>query len=265
MFVNLNFNFDGQDSIYKGLAVVRTGESGLIELPFGITQAPIEEKLKSIDEPFFYGIERSPITFPLTFAILDESIKWNDEKRLDIVNWLFQSDYKPFISEDHPDIEYYIMAVSDSKFFTNGIEQGYVTISFRMMTPFAYTVTQYDGTPYEITQTDNIIELENLSNIRDYYYYPIFEFTLTGDSTDVTFRNLSDGGRELTFAGLNQGETIYIDNKRCEVISDTGLPRISKCNRKWFRLTTGVNRVMVVTNGTGGANLTVEMKFPINF
>jgi hypothetical protein len=132
-----------------------------------------------------------------------------------------------------------------------------------MMTPFAYTVTQQEF--YEIDQTDNIIELENRSNINNYYYYPIFEFTLTGDSTDVIFRNLSDGGRELTFTGLNQGETIYIDNMRGEIISSTGLPRLSKCNRKWFRLTTGVNRIQIITNGTGGINLTTEMKFPINF
>jgi phage-related protein len=260
MFQELDFEYDGIKGSDKGLSLVKINSDNIFS--FGTNQSIIEEKIKTIDEPFFHGISRDPITFPLTFAILDNELRWDFEKRGEIVQWLFQSDYKPFISADNPSICYYIMAVGENERWDNGIQQGYVTISFRMMTPYAYTIKSEEY--YEISQTENI-NLINRSNIKDYKYYPVIEFTLTGGATDITFKNLNDGGRELTFTGLNTGETIYIDNKRGEIISSTGSPRLSKCNRKWLNLVYGVNRIQVTVNNNGGASINVGMQFPLNF
>jgi len=263
-FLGCDFLYDNQKGSDFGLSIVTIGSNDGLS-SFGTNQSIIEQKLKTIDEPFFQGVSREPITIPLTFAILDNTVKWDYEKRSQIVNWLFQSDYKEFISEDNDSICYYLLATGESQRWDNGINNGYITISFRMRTPYAYTLKQEEK--YEITQDNNVIELVNRSNIRDYRYYPIFEFIMPTDATSISFQNLSDGGKEINFTGLNGGEIIYLNNKTGEIISSTGLLRLSSCNRKWFYLTYGVNRVKVVCDGTGTneIDLTVSMQFPVNF
>lgn len=260
MFQEIDFIYDNIESKDMGLALVKVNDDNMI--PFGTSQSIIETKLKGLDTPLFHGIERSPIQFPLTFAIIDNDIKWDYDKRQEIVNWLFQSDYKPFISADNPSIQYFLMAVGESQRWDNGIQQGYVTINFRMMSPYCYTIRQYEH--YEIEQTGTIIELVNRSNIKDYKYYPILEFE-NNDSTEISFQNLTDGGRILSFNSLTSGETIYVDNEHGDIISSTGQSRYLKCNRNWLKLVEGVNRIKVNANNSGKVNLNVEMIFPMNF
>lgn len=245
MFISTDFTYNGISSTDMHLLVSNVNNSGLLEVPFGVSQSINEEKIKGRLIPYKYGINREPLSFTVTLC-LEDNYKWDDDFRKSVVQWLFQEDYAPFISDDHPDIVYYCIPTGDVKRYDNWLQQGYTTITFRCDAPWGWSypqaVADYDFSDLTTPQT---IQLANDSNIVK-YYYPEVQIEVTSSMT-VTLKNITDAGREFTFTGLQVGERVYINNAMQEIVSSLTpvTYRLGNFNKNWLRLVPGVNYIEI--------------------
>lgn len=229
------------------------------ESPFATGREIIEQSTSRRQAPFFYRTKLSPLTFTLTLALIDD--KWTPEKLYEIGNWLFKEDYREFITDDYIGKRYLVMATSNCPVYTNGNEDGYITVEFRNKYPYALSPIYIDNYDLSSNPTTTTIIMENKSNIGVSYYHPEIQIQLQGASTGFTLQNLSDGGKSMTFSQLDVGETLYIDCDKKILISDaTGSPnRLGKMTGDFFRLTQGQNSIKV----TGNVTIQTRMSYPI--
>jgi len=253
MFFDTDFIYDGQESINMGVSIIRL-EGGLIESST-LKQQIIEEKINSKDIPVFYGVSRDVLTFPIVITKLDEDGIFTYEDRVRILRWLCKGEYKEFASKDSP-IVYYVL-FDEVKKTSNVLSQGYITLNVRLNAPYGFSPIQIEEHDLYDNTTTEIIELENNSNIID-FYYPEIEFTVT-EGTSVTFRNLTNGGEIFTINGLIPTEVIYINMETGRIKSNIGIYHLGDCNKNWLYLVYGINRIEI----TGKIQLSVRMQFPM--
>jgi phage-related protein len=259
LFIGEKLIFDDIDLYNQyGLINVDVGTSGMKELPFGVKRSLIEEQVNNTS--YLMGTNDEPLSFRLQLTFADNR-KWDIDTRREIVQLLFQKNYKPILSQSYTGICWFVIAEGESKRFDNYLEQGYIDINFRCDASHGWSypaaVQNFDFTDNSTTTT---IELENMSNVEE-YYMPEIEFTLTSGSA-LTLKNLSDGGREFTFSGITTGETIYVNNKNKRILTSLGdnFYRLSKFNKSWLKLSQGKNYIEV----TGKCNLQVRSQFPMS-
>jgi len=102
-------------------------------------------------------------------------------------------------------------------------------------------------TNYTSTSTASSYNINNLSNV-DGYSYP--EFTiLTTTSGNVKIENITEG-IDFELTGLNNAETITVDNERKILTSSTGLRKLGVFSKEWFKLVPDVNNIKLTGNFT---------------
>ena len=262
MFTNYDFMFDKIHSEDMNTVIVNMN-SGLSESNFGIVQTVIEDKITGRDVPYFYKTDRQTYTFPLIITTINsegELLKLDRQTRSKLVKWLVKDTYREFKSPDYPDQVFYVI-FTEGKSYITGAEQGYLTLTGRLNSPYSYQekVVTTKNYPTSITNT---MYMNNFSNIID-NYKPELEFTLVGSATDITIKNLTNG-KSLTFTGLTPGETIYVNNQTGKIISSLGITRLDKCNRNWMSLNYGENKIEITTN-SGGCKISFTTQFPMSF
>lgn len=240
-----------------GITAVNVNQ-GMMESHFGIVQSVIEDKTSDLDIPHFFGVDKQPFTFTMTFA---KEKKWDYKTKLDFARLLFTPYYQELESVNQPEVVYKVICVDQPKKVLNGIDRGYITISFRTDAPWGWSpktiITKVvsgasDSNPYTF-------QLENMSNVLQ-WYYPEVEFKTVG--TEFKMGNNKDSDRDFIFADVYDGEVIYVDNKMKKVISDQPYPlnyRLEKFNKNWFRLKYGKNTISVYRDCT----ITFRMQYPI--
>lgn len=256
---NTDFIFDGIKSSDMGLYVVSI-DGGLHRDTIYGGQSIIEGKVGKKPNPYFLRTEKQPIEFEVVFSLLEG--KWTPEKRFEIAKWLIHDDYKSFQTVDDLGKFYYTMVINPWELEYAGDDKGYVRVTFRTDAYHAWSPVYFQTFDLRNNLTTTNIILENKSNVCK-YYYPKVEFTLDGDSTGITLKNLNDGGREFKFENLNLGETISVNNGSSGVkaiVSDlAGVYRLDNFNKKWLRLVYGQNNIQV----TGKCILKIKSQFPI--
>ena len=213
-----------------GITAVNVNQ-GMMESHFGITQTVIEEKYSNIDVPYFYGVERQPFQFTITFA---RESNWDYKTKESFARLIFRPYYQELVSAETSQIMYRVICVDNPLKVMNGLDRGYITLSFRTDAPWAYSSTT--TRTIEVNETPYTFELENRSNVLE-YYYPELEFTTVG--TEFKMTNNRDPENEFIFTELLDGETIYVDNKMKRVRSDSPYPfnyRLSNFNRNWKKI-----------------------------
>lgn len=253
--VSLNFVFDGISSESMGIYLIRTN-SGLFSMPFVSSRDVKEDYPYKSRSPYFFGTQQQLPTITLTFSTLANNMTSNKLK--EIASWLFQSEYKEFYSEDNPDKIYYLMAVNEINFQTNGNNEGYLEVQFKSKYPYALTLPETVEIDLSSNTTSTTIKIENRCNAYK-YYYPEIEFTTVTPTTSVTFTNTSDSNRLTSFTGLTVGETVYVDNQKKQIISSLSNYLYDDFNKNWLRLIQGDNKITVV----GKCTLTFRMQFPV--
>lgn len=247
-----DFIFDGIDSKDMGLSIVQIG-SGFYETPFIGGQEVDEVQIGH--KNYFFGTKKKCLEFELTFSLLDE--EFTSQRRFEIAKWLVSDEYKPFKTYDDLSKTYNIISTGASDLMTGGGNKGYFTMKFKTDAPWAWSDEEESVFDLSAITVPTKISVENKSNVLK-YYEPEMEFTLVG-STGVSFKNASNGGETLGFTGLQNGETVYVDNDKGDIVSNTGLYRLSNCNRKWLRLVQGLNEIEV----TGKCIVAFRCKFPL--
>ncbi|WP_105618492.1 phage tail domain-containing protein [Vallitalea okinawensis] len=251
----------GEIDLYSefDLVAVELG-GGMSESHFGITQKVIEETSSELDIPHFFGLDRQPFSFTLSFARVNNK-KWDYDTKLKFAKLISTPYYQELKSAEYPQVVYHVICVDVPKKVMNGIDQGYITLKFRTDAPWGWSpstvITKVitgasDGAPYTF-------ELENKSNILQ-WYYPEVEFIV--DGTEIKISNNKDSDREFKITGLYDREVIYVNNQTKKVIGDQPYPlnyRLNNFNKNWLRLRYGVNKISVYRDCT----VTFKMQYPV--
>jgi len=255
--ISTGFTFNGITSETMGVSLVRL-ESGVINTPFTSSKTILETHPNRVLYPYFHGVKHNPLEFTITIA--SETNDMDSSKLYSLAQWLFKTEYKPFISDDNPNRVYYVMAINKADFITNGLDEGYFTIQFRCRDGFAWTVEEEEVFDLSASTGSTPISMGNDSNI-DEWFYPELEIQLQGTDTEFELINTDDSNNNLKFTGLEVGETIYIDNQKRIILSSQGVDvnKFGAFNGNWFRLQYGVNTVNVV----GKCIITYKKLFPV--
>jgi predicted phage tail component-like protein len=251
IYESLYFSFAGRRSTDFGIMNVSVS-SGLYEEPFLSRRNIKETYVRGRYKPYFIEVEREPKTFQLSF-VFEET--WNDQLIREVARWLNVDYYEPLSFSENMDIVYYAMPVDDIPLIHNGLKQGYLTLTMRCDSPFAYSHDQvtpwYD---FSSNQGKGIIEILNYG---DAEIYPEI-FIQKVENGDITITNLSKANSDFVLTGLLDQEELYI---HCEnEIIETNLPNIwryDSFNDNYLSLVYGTNILEV----TGKCKIKFRYRF----
>lgn len=248
---SMNFNFDGISSRDMGISKINRSGS-LFDDQLVSEKIIIEEKIEGRDSPYFYGVEYSPISFPLSIYF-DENL--SNEKTREVLRWLNQDTYKPFYMEDAPERIWYVMIINDISSIHNGIRSGYMELELR-------TDSSRTKTPYVLSDVYRLRGNANgtiidLINKGDFDCYPHIHIKKSGDG-NLAISNLSNDSGEMTIKNLKDEEEVYIDCENKEIES-TETHRYDDLEGKYLILRRGFNRIKIV----GNCNIQFETEFSV--
>ena len=241
LFKSFGFSYNGKHSSQYSLRISKIGANDSTSM-FGIQRSLTTEN----NGAFMSGLSNTTYnntSFEIQLVKTDGDyvIPFDKDELFEIIEWLFQEDFKPFISDDNRDIVYYAMATGGSK-YENALKQGYLSITFQLNAPCGFTAIQTN--PMYI-QGEHTFELFNKSNLET-WNYPDVEFKLiTGESIEI--ENLTTG-ETMAFSGLKEGVEVYCYNedlKQLQCTSDTSYNVRPKFNKQWLRLAKGRNVIQI--------------------
>ena len=135
-FQETYFTYDGISSKEFGVIIARTDNS-MFSREFGLNRDIISEQTNHNPIPFNFGYTTEPLSGKITIAGRDNKL---DTKRLSqIAKWLYKDDYKPLISNDNPDVVYYVKFTDQADLSLGNADEGYIALSFIANAPWGWT------------------------------------------------------------------------------------------------------------------------------
>ncbi|MBP1932946.1 phage tail domain-containing protein [Ammoniphilus resinae] len=237
------FSYAGEKSSDYGIRNIIIG-SGLQEEPFLSEQRIKEVKIRGNDKPYYMGIERFPLTFPMSFIFEDN---WDESEIRSVARWLSeQTYYQPLFFSNNINRIFYALPVESSQLIHNGLRQGYVTMTWRCDAPWSYSPiyeTVHDFSNNTTEGTELIF-----TNYGDMPCEPELFIYKVGMG-DISIVNQSDGSMEFKFSSLADSETVYVHNENQYIETDLPLTyRYENFNNQYLSLYRGVNRLKVYGN-----------------
>lgn len=238
---SISFTYDGVSSLNKSIYSVNLS-NGLYEEPFMSSRSINETTVKNKEKPYFQGVTRSPKTFTLSFYF---DGFWDDAKIQDVARWLSPDYYKPLIFNEFPNKIFYCMPVDDIGLIHNGLKQGYLNLTMRCDSPYAYSPFI---TSSLYTYTSNAVgQYINITNGGDTIIYPEISLKKLTGSGDVKIKNVTNNNEEFKFTGLALNEDLYIDNENRNIeTSLSGTNRYNAFNGNYLKLLKGDNQLMII-------------------
>lgn len=133
---SLYFSYAGIRSDFYNIINVNLA-SGMQEDIFAATRSIREVTVKGRDRPYFQHTEKEPLSISVAFAFED---KWNEQRIREVARWLTeQAYYQPLFFSDDPEKIYYALCVNDPTIIHNGLNEGYLNLTFRCDAPYAYS------------------------------------------------------------------------------------------------------------------------------
>lgn len=251
MIESLHFVYDGIRSRDMN-AIQISSNSGLFQEIFTASKRINEEKIRGRDEPYFFGVEREPISFPLSIWF-DEGI--SDERKQEIKRWLDQDTYKPFYVEDYPHQIMYAICVDESSHIHNGIDMGYVTLNFRTNSSYRFSPVYIES--YDFSEnTSNGTEF-TFVNRGDIECKPYLRIKML-ENGDLKIINQSNSGLEFSFDNLNKDEIIEVDCIKEDIKSNV-MNRFDNFNDNYMSFVRGHNYLKVY------GKCVIDIKFQFKF
>lgn len=243
--------YDGVEMLEEN-GVQINDNGGLFSETFVAPKRIIEERIRGKDEPYFYGVERDPISFTLSF-FFDE--KLSDERKREIARILDQDYYKPIYAVNNPHRIYYAMCVDDSTHIHNGIEMGYVTLNFRTNSPYAFSPIYSKNFDFSSNTPDGSEIV--FVNDGDIPIQPLLEIRMLEDG-DLRILNFSNGGKEFEFKDLEKDEILFVDCHNEHIESNVDF-RFDNFNDEYLSFVRGNNYLKVY--GKCFINMKYQFKF----
>lgn len=242
---SLYFTYNDESSEKYGIVNVSI-DSGMQSEPFASNREIQEIEIPGNEQPYFQRVKRRSLEFTMQFAFEE---KWDKTKIQEIKRWICQDYYKPLIFSEDPDRIYYAMVKDNSTIVHNCLQQGYVELHFRCKDPFAYS---------SANETSALVAgTYSIYNDGDVSMFPEMWITTIG-SGNVSIANVTTS-KTTTFTGLAALETVYVNNEKEDIVSDTTLPRYSAYNNVPLELPVGDNQITI----TGDA--TVKFKYQFKY
>jgi predicted phage tail component-like protein len=236
---SLYFVYDGINSYDMGIIQVNTN-NGLYEEPFLHQRNIVEEKIRGRDTPYFYDIEREPLTINMELFFDTEM---TDEKIREVARWLNQNYYKELYFSEAPDRRFYTMYTGSPTLLHNGIKEGYIQIEMRCNSPYSYSPI-YISDEYDCSVNPTSKQI-TFTNNGDVECKPIMYIKKIGDG-DISIVNNSNGGQEFRLTGLFDQEFITVDNENEEIETDIpGMYRYNNHNDVFLSMVRGVNYLTI--------------------
>lgn len=194
--------------------------SGMLEEQLMSEQSITEEKIRHNDTPYFIGVERSPFSVEFSFAFEDN---FDEEKLRVITNWLGnQPYYKELYFSNNIDRRYFVIYNESPKLIHNALEQGYITINMRSISPYTYSPVIAGG-QYDLSVNSgngSEIMIQNLGNMNT---APVIEIEKVGNGEIeiINYSNSENSNFRLT--SLVDREKVIIDCEKEDISSDIPL------------------------------------------
>lgn len=233
--------YNGISSEEMGLYNVST-DNGMYKEVFLADKKIVEEKVMGNNKPYFMGIEREPLSFSLTFAFMHP---FDSEKKREVARWLNQDYYRELYFLDNPNRRWLCMPISDSNIVHNGLGAGYLEMEFRCDSPYTHSEEYLtEELDFSVSNPSNGAGMTyEFKNLGDMPLKPEMWIKKIGVG-DVIIENKADG-TIFKFTGLANGEYVYIDNEREEIMSDytelTGVYRYDNFNNNYLEMEYGRN------------------------
>lgn len=276
MFQETYFTFDDISSETFGLICART-ENGMFSRSFGVNRDIITERVQHNPLNFDFGYTKE--SFQGEILIAGRNTVLSPKLLSEIAGWLYKDDYKPLVSNEYPDIIYYVKFNDEGELYLGSNDNGYITLSFTANAPWGWS------RPYERTFNLNItgeadVVIDNMSDINDYNGltvciecppnnknidisggYSICNTRNTNESDAFVIGDYCVGKKAIDRYSLQKGETIYIDMGRKMVESDNDIVpnRVINCNKKWVHLSQGQNILKLKGHGI----FTIKFQCPV--
>ena len=243
-FVNQEFMISGYKSSdlgISGCSIIKTGDSdnGMIQTPFISGSDIVETEIPRVYTRVYHFHKEEPLTLDLKFSLLEDSFTSN--MRYQIATLFSGTTYKEFISVDDICKYYYVMCSNQANLFLANNDCGYFEINLRCAHPFALTRPYIYTFDLSTSVAYANVVIDNYDNVGDAYYYPQITFMTNSSTTGAYITNLSNNGSIFSFSGLNPSETIFVDNQKKQILSDSGSYRYSNFNVGWLSLIYGKN------------------------
>lgn len=283
MFQETYFTFDGVSSDEFGVILARTDNS-MFSRTFATKRDIITEKVQHNPLPFDFGFDEE--TLQGNILIAGKETKLDAHKLSKIAAWLYKDEYKPLISNENPDIVFYVKFINEQELYLGAQDQGYITLSFvanapwGWSRPYEYTVdlrktgeteiivnnigneSGYNGLtidielPSDITLPNGTVKNFELSSI-----YTVCNTRTTHLSDAFAIKDYDIQGKTISKYSLKKGEVFHINMENKTVTSDssTAPDRLVNCNKKWVKLIQGENTLKL----TGKGIFTVRCQYPI--
>lgn len=236
---SLHFVYDGIRSSEMGVIQVST-DSGLFGEQFLANKRINEEHIRGRERPYFFGVEREPLSFPLHMAFEDGFTEDDIRK---VARWIDKDTYRPFHAENNPSRVFYAMSVDSSEHIHNGIQQGYLTLNMRCNSPYTYSPIYIESHEFEFNTSEGVDF--TFSNMGDLNCRPHLTIRMLEEG-DFSIVNYSDGGKEFKFEGLENGEIITIDNELEDIQSSLdGVYRYDNFNNNYLSFPRGKNYLKI--------------------
>lgn len=240
-FKSFGFSFDGKHSSQYSLRIAQVGNGDSTSI-FGI-QRSIKTEQSGTFTSSLSSIEYSNSSFEITLVKTDGDsiIPFERDEMFEIVEWLFQDDYKVFISDDNRDVMYYAIFKSGSK-YENALKQGYLTLQMELNAPCGFSTIQINP----LTVQDEItVEIFNKSNLETWNYPDVEFHSYAGGLLEI--ENLTTG-EVMAFDNLKAGCHVYCYNedlKQFQCLNDPNY-NVRHCfNKTWLRLVKGRNEIRI--------------------
>lgn len=234
------FTFDGQSS--QAYNLIQTPNiKGLYREVLVGNKLIRENEIEGRDEPYFFKTKRRPLTFTLTFSLLEGTFTRTQLK--EIQEWLFKDDYKLLVLDGSPSVFYYVIITGEPEWFHNGLNQGFFSVTVRCNAPYGFTSLVTTPTA---SLTDNlggtVLEYENTGSID---VRPNIFITKTGEDGSVLFENQNNGTKFEV--DMINGESIEVDGKNKIVVNTTTSSPVSP-DQYWLVFRNGINNINIVGN-----------------
>ena len=244
LFKSPHFRFNGKSSRDFQLRICEVG-NGSETHAFGVERSVNAETtvgMVSTFKDFSYNNSSFDITLVKTNG--HQVLPFTKDERFEIIQWLFQDGFKPFISEDDESKIYYVLFTAGSRYY-NGLDQGYLNLTIQLNAPCAFSpvLTHF----YQVEGTQ-LIELENKTNVEP-FTYPDIEFWLNGETTDLMIENLTTGD-VTSFSNLRKETHLYCYNegmKQLQCINNATYNARPSFNNKWIKLAQGRNLLRITS------------------
>lgn len=253
-FKEMGFTFNQVESRDNNYYIVNVSDSEDHENEIGLKKSIQEVDNENITKTFT-GIKYNEFSFTIDIMKMEQRKSEKDaiiykplpmsETDIRFLNqWLMKpTDYKQFISEQNPDVIYYVI-FTDMKEKVVG-KYNYVTLTMRLNGGFAYSTTQYDEI-YHVRGTATI-PIETASTV-DEYIYPDIEITMVG-GTKVSIKN-DNLKEEMVLNNLVDGYTYICYNegiKHIKCKENDKMNMRKNFNKVWLRLEGYAHNTIIVT------------------